>query len=117
MSSMEVEHDLDNILKTKDKVFVLFYASWCPFCQRFLPIFEKFSQDKTQDCVIVKTDDRESLREKFLVDVVPTVIFFENGRPTRRLDGIQGIGLDEKKLVDFASRCQGVADADAEHVR
>ena len=33
------ENDLDEILKTKESVIALFYASWCPFCKKFLPIF------------------------------------------------------------------------------
>ena len=30
-------------IESKDKAFVLFYASWCPFSQRFLPVFEEYS--------------------------------------------------------------------------
>jgi hypothetical protein len=30
---IDVEYGLDDILKAKDRVFVLFYASWCPFSQ------------------------------------------------------------------------------------
>jgi len=59
MSKIDVEYGLDDILKSKDRVVVLFYASWCPFSQRFLPIFEKYAQSKTQTCVQVKTDVRQ----------------------------------------------------------
>lgn len=99
------EDDLDRTLKSIDKVFVLFYASWCPFSIRFLPIFEKFAEDKAQNCVQVKTDDKAALCEEYSIDVVPTVIFFKNGKAAKRLGGIQGVGLDEKQLSDFASKC------------
>jgi thiol-disulfide isomerase/thioredoxin len=28
-------------IEGKDGAFVLFYATWCPFSQRFLPVFEE----------------------------------------------------------------------------
>jgi thioredoxin-like negative regulator of GroEL len=53
----------------------------------------------------VKTDDNATLREEYSIDVVPTVIFFKNGAVAKRLDGLQGVGLDEKQLIDFAGKC------------
>lgn len=105
MSRINVEYGLEGMLKSKTRVFVLFYASWCPFSQRFLPIFEKFAQDKTRRCTRVVTDDKASLCEKYSVEVVPTVLVFEEGKVVRRLDGVSGEGLSEKRLKDFASTC------------
>ena len=42
------EHDLDKILKTNDRVIALVYASWCPFCRNFLPIFQQYAQKEQQ---------------------------------------------------------------------
>lgn len=103
MSKIDVEYGLDGILKSKDRVVVLFYASWCPFSQRFLPIFEKYAQGKTQTCLRVKTDDKASLCEEHSVEVVPTVLLFEKGIVTKRLDGVPGVGLEEKQLTDLIS--------------
>ena len=105
MSKTDADYNLDLTLKSNEKIFVLFYASWCPFCQRFLPIFKKFAEDKTQNCIRVKTDDKPTLCEKYSIDVVPTVIFFKNGKAAKRLDGIQGVGLNEKQLTDFINKC------------
>jgi len=98
---IDVEYGLDDILKAKDRVFVVFYASWCPFSQKFLPTFEKYAQSKEQSCLRVKIDDKASLCEKYSVEGVPTVIFFENGKVTKRLDGAPGEGLTEKQLKDL----------------
>ncbi len=40
--AVDIEEGLDVELKGTDRVFVLFYASWCPFSARFLPIFDKY---------------------------------------------------------------------------
>src|SRR4030042_2665712 len=98
MSKVDVEFELEDTVKNKEKVYVLFYASWCPFSQRFLPIFEKYAKNTTKDCLRVKTDDKAKLCEKYSVDIVPTVLLFELGAVTKRLDGESGAGLSEKQL-------------------
>lgn len=102
MSKIDSGFQLENALREKEKVYVLFYASWCPFSRRFLPIFEKYSVKEPQECVKVKIDDKLRLTEVYSIDVVPTVIVFEKGTAKKRLNGKPGIGLDEeefKKLV------------------
>ena len=104
MSKINVEYGLEETLKSKNKKVVLFYASWCPFSQRFLPTFEKYSKNRPDSCLRIVTDDKASLCEKYEVDVVPTVLVFEKGKVTKRLDGAAGIGLSEKQLLDFVSK-------------
>jgi len=103
MSKINVEYNLEEILAYGGNVFVLFYATWCPFSQRFLPVFEKFAQDKTRKCASVIIDDKASLCEKYSVEIVPTVLLLNKGKVKKRLDGIHGAGLTEKQLANFAS--------------
>ena len=97
MSKLDVGYELEIAVKGKPKVFVLFYASWCPFSQRFLPIFQKVAESK-RDCLRVITDDKASLCEKYSVDTVPTVLIFEKGVVTKRLDAEPHEGLSEGQL-------------------
>jgi thiol-disulfide isomerase/thioredoxin len=53
--------DVEDVLKSKEKTFVLFYASWCPYSQRFLPIFEDFAKSNPQECMSVVIDDKPDL--------------------------------------------------------
>jgi thiol-disulfide isomerase/thioredoxin len=99
-------HDLHELLKVKDKAFVLFYASWYPISSRFLPIFEQQTKVQDQDFIRIIVDHEESLCEKYSVAVYPRVLFFEKGKVSKRLNGISGVGLDEKKLTDLISACR-----------
>jgi len=103
VSKIDVGYDLVEVLRSKDKVVVLFYASWCPFSQRFLPIFEKYAKNNTLTCLRIVIDDKASLCEKYSVDVVPTVLLFEDGKVKKRLDGVSGAGLTEKQLTSLIS--------------
>ncbi len=98
MSRISREFDLEKALKNKPKIFVLFYATWCPFSQRFLPIFARRAES-SQLCMRVITDDKAALCEKYSVDIVPTVLLFEQGAVKKRLDGEPGAGLSEAKLI------------------
>lgn len=102
---IKTEENLEKELQNKDKVFVLFYETWCPFSQRFLPIFSKFSKTETRECIEVIADYKLKLCDQFLVEVFPTVLFFEKGKVSKRLDGQAGIGLNKQDLEDFAKQC------------
>ena len=103
MSKIDIEFDLENALRQKERVFVLFYASWCPFSRRFLPIFEKYSEKRPQNCMQVQIDDKVKLTEKYLIDVVPTVLVFEKGKVKKRLDGEPGEGLAESQFKNLVA--------------
>ena len=97
-------HDLIEILRSTDRVIALFYASWCPFCVRFLPVFKKHAKGEGRHFVSVQ-DDQETIADQYSVKVYPTVLFFEKGVVSKRLDGVLGVGLDEKQLAEFINLC------------
>ena len=100
------ENDLNKDLMAMDTAFVLFYASWCPYSQRFLPIFTKWAEDNPQNCIRMMIDDLEDVCEKYNIEVYPTVLYFENGEVSKRLDGIPHVGLNLKNLTDFVKICK-----------
>ena len=101
-----IKGDLEDILKTKKQAFVLFYASWCSFSRAFLPIYDRYFEKQPETFLRVMIDDREELMDRYSVEIVPTVIFFDNGRIKRRCDGEAGIGLSEKRLIDIINSSQ-----------
>jgi len=100
MIEVDNRHDLDGQLKTNEKVLALFYASWCPFCKNFVPDFDKKSVNLNIGTLIhVVLDDYDNpLWDDYDIEAVPTVIFFDKGKVSRRLDGKSGRGLSEKQL-------------------
>jgi len=57
MREIDNEEDLAGILRAVRRVFVLFYASWCPFCIRFLPLFEEYSRKFSDEFLRARIDD------------------------------------------------------------
>jgi thiol-disulfide isomerase/thioredoxin len=102
-SSKEKSNFYDEI-KDDNKVFVLFYASWCPYSKQFLPIFEEYKNSNPKGCLSVIVDDKPDICEEYSIEYYPTVILFKKGKVHKRLDSKPGIGLNKKQLNNFAKK-------------
>lgn len=85
----------------KEKALVLFYAKWCPFSRRFLPIFNEYKKSNPKECLSITLDDNPEICKKYSIRYYPTVILFEKGKVKNRLDSEPGIGLKEQQLKEF----------------
>lgn len=103
MRKIYTKEELDAELAKAKTTLVLFYATWCPFCMRFEPFFnEEVAQYKFENVVHVLLDDYDNpLWDDYDISAVPTVILFENGKVSNRLDGHLGRGLKEAQLVEW----------------
>ena len=90
-------------IRRRERACVLFYASWCPFSQNFLPIFEEYAKENPQECISVVIDDEPGLCEEYLIEYYPTVLLFKKGKVERRLDAEPGRGLNRKQLKELTS--------------
>ena len=92
------KQDLDAELKKNKAVLALFYASWCPFCVGFVRAFDKKVASSSFKRVIhVLLDDYDNqLWDDYEVPAVPTIIFFQDGKVCKRLDGKIGSGISEE---------------------
>jgi thioredoxin 1 len=95
------DFNFDELVKPKEKAYVLFYASWCPHSQRFLPIFQDFAKKNPDECVSVVVDDKPDLCEKYSIDYYPTVLLFKKGAVKKRLDATSGLGLTKSQLKEL----------------
>jgi thioredoxin 1 len=88
-------------INEKDKAIVLFYATWCPFSQRFLPIFEDYLKSNPKECLSVIVDEEPDVCKEYGIEYYPTVIMFKSGKVYKRLDSKPGVGLSKKQLKDL----------------
>ena len=96
--------DLSDRVKGKEKACVLFYATWCPFSQRFLPIFQKYAEKNPEECLSIIIDDDPEVCEEYAIEYYPTVIMFKKGKVHKRLDAEPGVGLDKRQLKDLTEK-------------
>jgi thiol-disulfide isomerase/thioredoxin len=95
--------DIETVFLSKERAFVLFYASWCPFSQMFLPIFKAYTKQNPEECVSVLADNKTKLCDKYEINYYPTVILFKKGKVHKRLDATPGEGLTKKQLSELTA--------------
>lgn len=107
MKTLKVENrsELEKALRGEGARLVLFYSAWCPFCTAFMPAFEAQAAAAPGRFLKACTDGSEELEDLFSIEVVPTVLCFEGGKLSRRLDGRLGRGLSAEALAAFAGEC------------
>lgn len=69
-------------------------------------MFEKHAKGRDQNFCRVEVDNMDTCEEKYSIDIVPTVLYFENGKVSKRLDGAPGMGLSETQLKQLISTCK-----------
>jgi thioredoxin 1 len=106
MNTFNNKDEFERQLKESKRVLILFCASWCPFCERFFPVFDRLVAKNDFDKVLrVYIDDYENqLWEDYSIDAVPSVMLFELGKLTRRLDARLGFGLSEKTFIEWLKK-------------
>ncbi len=99
------ENDLNLRLAAGKPLFVLFYSQWCPYCVSFLPVFEDSAKTAPGSFLRACIDNMPDAENRYMIDVVPTVLYFRGGEVAARLDGTPAIGLTGARLNAFiASR-------------
>jgi len=97
--------ELVDLLKISDEMFILFYASWCPFSLKFLPIYEKHAGCREQRFFRMTLDGNEDVFDEHAVEVYPTLVFFKAGKIHERLNGKHLEGLKEGQLSELIASC------------
>ncbi len=79
---------------------VLFQANECPFCRAFAPDFRRTLQKRPdiREVEALMDFEDDTMWAQFAIEVVPTVVFFEDGMVVSRLDGRLGVGLSMAEL-------------------
>ncbi len=90
---------------SEKRTLVIFHATWCPFCRRFLSELEHLLPEGGIEIALADISDPGSpLWDAFSIDVVPTAILFDNHKPVSRLDGVSGVGLRSQEFRTFAEK-------------
>lgn len=78
----------EEVLNYNGKVLVDFFATWCGPCQMLTPVLEKFDEEENEIKIVkVNIDEETKLAIENGVQVVPTLILYDNGKLVKRLEG------------------------------
>jgi len=88
----------------KGLVLIDFYADWCGPCRMLAPIIEELAQEMVGKVLVAKVDTDQALNTaaKFEVTSIPTLIFFKEGTPVKRVVGLKDLEALRKMVNEVA---------------
>ena len=83
------------VLKSKEKVLVDFYATWCGPCRMLRPILDEIAKDETKNIVSIDVDEADELAREYGVMSIPCLVVFQGGKEISR-----SVGLKSKQDIE-----------------
>lgn len=83
--------DYNNIINSSKVVMVEFFATWCPHCQRMMPIINEVADRVQGQAVVYQVDVDKSpdLAQTYAPNGFPSFALFVNGQLAETLVGEQ----------------------------
>lgn len=85
-------------LSQSDKpVLVEFWAPWCTYCRRIGPAYDKIAEQYADSLIVgkVNIDDEAALSRQEQIEVIPTLVLYQNGQVIASL-----VAPESKAMID-----------------
>jgi len=91
MLKLTSENFEEEVVNSDKPVLVDFWASWCGPCRMLTPLVHKLAVDyiETVKIASLNTDENPEIARSYNITALPTLVFFKNGRPTKKMTGVQ----------------------------
>ncbi|MFM9379194.1 thioredoxin [Gordonia sp. VNK21] len=78
-----------DVLTSDKPVLVDFWATWCGPCKMVAPVLDEIARDNAEKLTVAKVDvdANPNLAREFKIMSIPTMMLFENGKPTKTIQG------------------------------
>ena len=66
-----------------------FWATWCGPCRMLSPVLEEIEKESGLNLCKVNIDEQPELANRYGIEVIPTLLFFRNGKEIGRESGFR----------------------------
>ncbi len=96
--------DYNELINSGKTVLIEFFASWCPHCQRMMPIVQQIREllDGKVGVYQFDIDEYKELAEENKVESIPTFIVYRDGKEMWRQSGEMAADVLLSKVQQYA---------------
>ena len=76
----EGDSSIEDVIKNNDNVFVAYTVSWCGYCKKLKPEFDKLIKNNKSNVVIMEFEDADKNEPNIEVKSYPTIVLFRKGK-------------------------------------
>ena len=80
----------DEVLTADVPVVVDFWATWCGPCKMIAPVIEQLAEELEGKVKVgkVNVDEQMELAMEYKIEVIPTLIYFKDGKVVKKTTGV-----------------------------
>ena len=106
MQNMNAEAFRDALARSEKPVLVDFWASWCTYCRRIGPAFDKIAQQYADSLIVgkVNIDEEPALAQQEQIEVIPTLVLYRDGQAVASIVAPETKAMIEQFLEESAEK-------------
>ena len=95
--------EFEKAIKESPLTLVDFYASWCTPCKMQMPILIEFKEAMERKVKLIKVDvdQNPEIANKYKVQMLPTILIFQNGKEKEKTVGLTAKATLSELLIKY----------------
>lgn len=95
--------EFNKVINANPLTLVDFYASWCTPCKMQTPILKEFQEAMERKVKLIKVDvdQNPDIANKYKVQMLPTILLFQNGQEKEKAVGLTAKSTLSEILIKY----------------